>query len=264
MIANFIFLGVFFVVVGVILTTLLIAVYRMNRDIRELKVDAIRWKSEFHDLSAVERVCRHQFTGEFKQRTCELGFECGQCPTHAKLIAQHPPQSAGDTNIGGLEMPGDRLYHRGHTWVRPEADGLVSVGLDALGSRLAGAPDAVELPQPGERLRVNGPAWTMRRGGCSVRVLSPVDGVVAETGGSGQEFYLKLRAVTGAVETGHLLRGAEIAPWISRELERLQILLAPAGAGASLADGGVPVDDMPAAMPEADWDAIWGRMFLEP
>ena len=104
----------------------------------------------------------------------------------------------------------------------------------------------------------------MRRGGCSVRVLSPVDGVVVETGGEGQEFYLKLRAVKGAVETGHLLRGAEISPWISRELERLQMLLAPVGTGASLADGGVPVDDMPTAMPEADWDAIWGRMFLEP
>ncbi len=31
----------------------------------------------------------------------------------------------------------------------------------------------------------------------------------------------------------------------------------------SLADGGVPVDDLPAACPQANWDAVWGRMFMD-
>lgn len=32
----------------------------------------------------------------------------------------------------------------------------------------------------------------------------------------------------------------------------------------TLADGGVPVADIGAGYPEADWDAVCGEMFLEP
>jgi hypothetical protein len=50
-----------------------------------------------------------------------------------------------------------------------------------------------------------------------------------------------------------------------RELERLQLALTMEGASVpSLADGGVPVPDIAAAYPKADWDAVCGEMFLEP
>jgi hypothetical protein len=48
-----------------------------------------------------------------------------------------------------------------------------------------------------------------------------------------------------------------------RELERLQLALAPEGLGMSLADGGVPVEDLSQGYPEADWDTVLGDMFLE-
>ena len=48
-----------------------------------------------------------------------------------------------------------------------------------------------------------------------------------------------------------------------REMERLQLALAAKGAPA-LADGGVPVADIAAAYPDADWDAVCGEMFLHP
>jgi hypothetical protein len=259
-----IFLGIFFSVVTVISTTVIVALYRMSRDIKQLKTESIRWHAEFHDLSSADRVCRHQLTGEFKRRECELGFECGHCATHAKLIENRPVPEAMETEVAGLEFPADRMYHRGHTWVRQEEDGTVTVGLDELGARLFGKPDGVSMPAPGERLQVNGPGWTMRRGGGDVRVLSPVDGEVIETGGPKADFYLRLKPLADKVETTHLLRGAEVRPWVTRELDRLQMLLTPAVAGTTLADGGVPVEDMPKALPDADWDAVWGRMFLEP
>ncbi len=46
----------------------------------------------------------------------------------------------------------------------------------------------------------------------------------------------------------HLLRGAEIAPWVMREMERLQLTLAAEGAEPTLADGGVPVADIAASL----------------
>jgi hypothetical protein len=163
-----------------------------------------------------------------------------------------------------MEFPADRMYHRGHTWVRQEEDGTVTVGLDELGARLFGKPDSVLMPPSGEKLQINGPGWTMQRGGVDVRVLSPVEGEVVETGGPDANFFLKLKPVGAKVETAHLLRGGEVRLWVTRELDRLQMLLTPAAAGTTLADGGVPVDDMPKALPEADWDSVWGRMFLEP
>ncbi len=47
-------------------------------------------------------------------------------------------------------------------------------------------PDAVELPPPGTQLKANGTAFRVRKRGADVRVLSPVDGEVVETGGPGQ------------------------------------------------------------------------------
>ena len=61
----------------------------------------------------------------------------------------------------------------------------------------------------------------------------------------------------------HLLRGDEIRPWITRELERLQYAIAPSGAAPTLADGGELVGDLRKQSAGADWDAVLGEMFLE-
>jgi hypothetical protein len=140
------------------------------------------------------------------------------------------------------------------------------VGLDDLGQRLLGVPDAVDLPQPGAQLSVNGTAFRVHKRDANVRVLSPVDGEVVETATPGSDWYLRVKTPGhGEMDFRHLLRGAEVWPWLMREMERLQITLsAEVGAAATLADGGVPVKDIAAAYPEANWDAVCGEMFLEP
>lgn len=55
----------------------------------------------------------------------------------------------------------------------------------------------------------------------------------------------------------------EIRPWIMREIKQLQFSLAPEGLGISLADGGVPVEDLSQGYPEADWGMVLGEIFLE-
>jgi hypothetical protein len=175
--------------------------------------------------------------------------------------------AAGETEaeIFGMSFPLDRMYHRGHTWARREANGTVTVGLDDLGSRLLGTPDAVDLPGLGSRLHSNGTAFRIHRREADVRILSPVDGEVVETGGVDRGFFLRVKPLDGAIDMRHLLRDAEVKPWLMRELERLQLTLTMEGASMpSLADGGVPVADIAAAYPKTDWDAVCGEMFLEP
>ncbi len=263
---HLVFLGVFFTVILTVAWTLGLAWARARRDAREGRVTKIRWNSDFHDLPAADRVCRHELTGEFRERRCEKAFDCRECATHGTLVAAHPTPAAAEERPYGLPYPADRLYHRGHTWLREEADGTATIGLDELGRRLLGRPDEVQVPPPGARIEANGTAWTVRRRGVPIRILSPVDGEVVEAGVPGEDsFVLKVRPCGGEkFDTRHLLRGAEIAPWLGRELERLQMALSPAATGPALADGGVLMDDLPAQCPNANWDAVWGRLFLEP
>jgi glycine cleavage system H lipoate-binding protein len=265
-ITSYIFLGAFYTVVVVVATTVASAVLRTRRALGTAQTERIRWISDFHDLPARNRVCRHVLTGELPGRECPHAFDCRECLTHPKLLANRPLAEADEAEEGifGMSFPLDRFYHRGHTWARAESDGTVTVGLDDLGQRLLGTPDYIDLPQPGAQVRTNGTAFRVRRRNADVRVLSPVDGEVVATGGAGDGWYLKVKPASGVIDMRHLLRGSEIKPWLMRELERLQLTLAMEGAAPTLADGGVPVVDIAASYPEADWDAVCGEMFLEP
>ena len=163
-----------------------------------------------------------------------------------------------------MSFPLDRYYHRGHTWARPEANGTLTIGLDDLGRRLLGQPDAIELPGPGAHIEANGTAFRLRKREADVRVLSPVDGEVVETGGMDRPYLLRVKPSGEFFDLRHLLSGWEVRPWLLREMERLQLALTMEGAQPSLADGGVPVADIARSYPQADWDAVCGEMFLEP
>jgi hypothetical protein len=264
---HIIFLGAFYCVLTAIAVTVFAAARRTRRALLQHRVEEIGWHEDFHELPARDRVCRHVLTGEFQSRECPHAFDCRQCETHAKLIQRHPvaPPDQPEEDLFGMAFPLDRFYHRGHTWAHPEPDGTVTVGLDELGSRLLGTPDAVELPPPGTYVEANGTAFHVRKRDAHVRVLSPVDGEVMETGGADRGWYLKVRPMAmGEPAFRHLLRGAEIRPWLMREMERLQLALVSEGAAPTLADGGEPVADIAASYPKADWDAVCGEMFLEP
>ncbi|MBI3111570.1 MAG: hypothetical protein HYZ01_08365 [Ignavibacteriales bacterium] len=267
---HIIFLGVFYSVVILIAFTLVRALIRAIRDFKNHRVDHIMWQATFEDLPTPVRACRHELSGEVANRTCPNEFDCRECRTHELFLRKNPaspggttPRASGEEQLFGLSFPLDRYYDRGHTWVQPDKDGTVKVGLNDLGARLIGSVENVQLPVIGSRLEVHGTAWHVTRGGADTRILSPIEGTVVEVGGPGKGWYLKVRPEGMETAVRHLLRGAEIKPWLTRELERLQFALSADGVGMSLADGGVPVEDLPKSSPKTDWDAVWGEMFLE-
>jgi hypothetical protein len=258
-----VFFGALYSVLATVAGTLAVALWRAHRDAREGRAAAIAWHGAFEELPVSARACRHQLTGEAPGRACENGFDCRHCTEHRRLQALRQSQPVALAEHFGFDLPFDRLYHRGHTWVRPEVDGTVTVGLDGFARRLVGTPDRVELPAPGTRLEVNGPVGRVTSHGNDVRVLSPVDGTVVETRGKGADFTLSVD-IGGAADLGHLLSGDEARVWALREIERLQRALGPGEVGAALADGGELVDDVGAALPPDRYDALLGDMLLEP
>lgn len=263
---HILFVSIFCMVGLVILTTAIVAAYRSWRDARLNREPRIRWQSDFHDLSDRERRCRHMLSGETQSRLCPNAFECRDCVTHPKFVELAPAiDDSVPVETYGLAFPAENYYHRGHAWVRPEANGTLVVGLDDLGRRLIGPPDHVELPAPGTRLENNGIAWRGDRNGVSFRVLAPIEGEVVETGGPDKGWYLRLRPVANKpTDLRHLLHGQEVSGWLRDELDRLQMLLSPEATGPSLADGGVLMEDLSQAQPGANWDKVMGEMFLEP
>jgi hypothetical protein len=262
--AHVAFFGALYGVLATVGGSLALVAWRARRDARDGRAAAIAWHGDFGEMPAAARVCRHQLTGEAPDRACDNGFDCRRCAAHPHLEGLRRVAAAADpADHLGFALPLDRFYHRGHTWVRPEADGTFTVGLDDFARRLVGLPDSVELPPAGSRLEVNGPACRLTARGNDVRVLSPVDGTVVGTSGEGAAFTLRVDP-GGPQDIRHLLCGAEVSAWGLRELERLQRALGPSQLGAALADGGELVADVGATLPRDRYDALLGDMLLEP
>jgi hypothetical protein len=254
-----IFLSLFFLVVLTILSTFIRAVWRTASDFRTHRAADRSWRLNFAEMPEAERHCRHQFAGRVANRICPNAFDCRHCAQYTKFAAQ--PAKALASNVG-VSFSNNLLYHRGHTWVRPEVDGTFTVGLDEFAQHLIGRPDSVQMPAKGSEIESNGIAWRMIKNGHEIPVRAPMDGTVVAIGGEEESWYLKLRA-RGPVDLRHLLRGPEVSGWLTAELDRLQRQLATPGAPHCLADGGTLMPELMDALPAADWDAVLAATFLE-
>lgn len=264
---HLIFLGIFYSVLAVVLGTVSVATLRAMRGLTPVKAERARWHADFEDLPESRRHCRHELSGTVESRICPNGFDCGHCRDHARFAAceqEWLARQEGPDHVAGFAVPADRLYHRGHTWARPEGDGTWTIGLDDMGARLLANADALLMPKPGERIVANGTALRVKKGLSKVRVLSPLDGEVVEVGSAGSEWLLRVKTGPAGIEPAHLLTPAEARRWMLKEAERLQLGLAGGSVGPALADGGLPVDDLAAAIPPQKFDEVAGMMMLEP
>ncbi len=252
--AHVFFVSVFLTIVGVLAAIAIVSLTRSFRDVLDGRAEPIRWSLDFSELPESFRQCRHALTGEAPGRICPNAFDCRDCAKHPKF--RQAKAGEGSDILFGMRYPNHRFYHRGHTWVAPQPDGSLLVGLDAIGHQTVGEPDVVKMPALGSKLVNNGEGWRMWKDGLEVRVLSPVDGIVVQTGGPEDNWYLRVQPLTQPADLRHLLRGEEVRAWVGKEIERLQ--------GAVLADGGVLVNEFIREVPEGKREELLGRIFLEP
>jgi hypothetical protein len=260
---HIVFLSMFFAVVLTIVTTVLSAAWRTARDFRIHRAVDFCWKSDFAELPGSERICRHELAGRVMSRTCDNAFDCRHCAKYSQFAVL---PATGNVHSFGLDYSEDRYYHRGHTWVQPAGDGIVTVGLDELAGHLVGHPDSIRMPEVGDEIEINQTAWRMRKNGIEIRVRAPIEGAVVGIGGPKEGWYLKIRPrldLHDPATLRHLLRGPEVHGWLSRELERLQLQLRAPNTPPALADGGTLLPGVMDAVPEADWDTVLADTFLE-
>src|SRR5271166_3665702 len=257
------FLVLFFAVVLTIAATVASAALRTVRDFRGRRAIELCWKADFANLPEADRRCRHELAGRLISRTCDNQFDCRHCENYSHFAVL---PARGLTHDLVLEYPEDRLYHRGHTWLKAEQDGTVTIGLDALADHLIGDPDYVEVPAIGTEVDLNETAWRIKKNGNEILVRAPIEGTIVSADDFKEGWRLTIRPRLDLQEPAtlqHLLRGPEVHGWVSRELERLQLQLRPKGAEPSLADGGVLVRGLMDALPESDWNTVLADTFLE-
>lgn len=171
-----------------------------------------------------------------------------------------------------FQVPEGVMFHRGHGWARPEAAGVMTVGLDDFAQQLVGPLAAVDLPQPGASLKAGQRGWSLRVGGKSVDMLSPVSGKVLAVNADvaenaelanedpyGRGWLMKVE-VPREWRLKHLLSGTAARKWMAKVSEELTASMTP-GLGALAQDGGLPVHGIARGMDEEHWDEI-ARRFL--
>jgi glycine cleavage system H protein len=259
---HILFISLFFAVVLTIVMTVASAAWRTTRDFRTRKAIDFCWHSNFAELPEADRRCRHELAGRVMSRTCDNAFDCRHCAKYAQFAVL---PATGNVHSLGLNYSSDRYYHRGHTWLEKAEDGNVIIGLDELADHLIGTPDSANMPELGEEIELNQPAWRMTKSGNNIEVRAPIEGTVVGVGGPKQGWYLKIHPrldLREPVTLRHLLHGPEVHGWLSREMERLQIQLRAPNTPPALADGGVLLPDLMDAVPDADWDKVLADTFL--
>ena len=267
---HLIFMGAFYTVLVVVATTLLMPLWRSHRALGKRQVESIRWHSDFHDLPSADRVCRHVLTGEFQRRECPNAFDC-RAVRDARQAgrASHRRRARRSRSRTSSACPSrsTACITAATPGLRPEADGTVTVGLDDSGKRLIGSAGRGRPAAPGTRIA------SQRHGVPRTQARSRCPRPFAGGWRSGRDRRRRSRVGILTRQARAAARSIcviccaarEVKPWLMRELERLQLALTMEGASTpSLADGGVPVADIAASYPKADWDAVCGEMFLEP
>ena len=253
-----VFVGFFLAVAVVLAATVTIAAWKASSDARNGSASRHRWHEDFESLPTSRRRCRHGMTGGGSDRICERDFDCARCPHH---VAEDFDEITEIERVHGLEILPDRAYHRGHAWVRFDADGRARIGLDPLARRVIPADAPLSFPAAGDRLTEGDAAFVLADE--ALRVLTPVPGRVEGLETEDDAPVLVVVPDEGPETRPNLLRGREAAAWMENELRQLQERLLGPEAAAVWADGGAVSRDLPHVLPEADWSSVRQEFFLD-
>lgn len=194
--------------------------------------------------------------------------------TRRKILVVEAPRERAAGVVGGFALPDHLRYHNGHTWAVAESPQLVRVGADDLATKVAGQLTAVDLPERGKWIRQGQKIIALRRDGREIDLVSPIEGTVVSVNDKvlrdpdlarkdpyGDGWLIAVNAPDPGTNFRNLLTGNVARRWMEESAAKLRLLSAPALA-ATAHDGGVALDDLVGHLPEAEFRALAGELFL--
>ena len=190
----------------------------------------------------------------------------GEVPYAAKPIPTFP--------LGYFLTPG-------HVWLNLHPSGKLFMGLDELIQRTLGRVSQIRLKKEGEKIEKGEVLAVLSQGERDIRLLSPIDGTIEKTNvgleKSPQNFmtspykngWFYVLSPTDLAESLHQFVIADKAKaWWSKEMKRLRDFVRTripqeALAGATLLDGGPPLDEIVEHLDKAAFEEF-EALFLQP
>jgi len=180
-------------------------------------------------------------------------------------------------------VPKGYFLSRAHAWIEVLASGKTRIGIDDFVQKLVGAIDSVSLVPVGSTVRKGQTLVTLRQGGRSLTIPSPLSGTVKEINqslledaasvntdpyGSGWIAVIEPSALGSELPSAAISGGA--VTWLRSEIARFRDFIneyalrsdaEPRLAGATLLDGGVPVAGILGMTDNRTWERF-EREFL--
>lgn len=173
-----------------------------------------------------------------------------------------------------FRVPEGVMFHPGHAWVRADAPGMATIGMDDFAQQLVGPISSVSLPQLGTTLEQGSRGWRLQADGKSVDMLSPITGRVVALNDAivqnpaelnddpfGRGWLMKIEAPRLTANTKQLLRGRAARNLMESSWDELSAMLSPE-VGMVMHDGGMPVKGLARTVDEENWDAVARRFLL--
>lgn len=193
-------------------------------------------------------------------------------------LSLQPVQTA--MRVVPAQVPSGIFLDQSHQWMQLETTGGLKVGVDALASAILGRFDQVELPAIGTEFRRGEAIAKLRKQDRVLTLRALVDGRVEEVNGAltrepsmadsdpfgkGWIYRMTPRKLNSAVLATKRV-GEEASAWMRQEMARLRDFVAAipsayALPGATLQDGGCPVQGFADALNDEQWKKLESEFF---
>lgn len=155
-------------------------------------------------------------------------------------------------------IPSNTILSKGHTWLRQNNDGLISIGIDEFGLNALGTLSILNFPEKGKTIQRGDMLFEGAYGNRKVKFLSPVDGIVSSVnrdaiGKKISEPYktwgVQLVSNDFSKNQGKVFSGNDALNWMKNESSKLKSFINDRlpkveEAGATMYDGGLFTQDL--------------------
>ncbi len=169
--------------------------------------------------------------------------------------AFEPSSPQFDSSIfdrNSFPIPSNIFFSKGHTWLKRNNDGLISIGIDEFGMMAFGALSIFNCAPVGKELKRGEIIFEGAYGNKKVKFLSPINGIVKSVNGNiiGKKIYNPYETWGVQIDSDNFsdnkkmfLSGKEASNWIKKESIKLKDFIINHSlktdlAGATMFDGG--------------------------
>jgi len=209
----------------------------------------------------------------------DMGIQYIQKPKTVEALSAATSRiiHAADDLMSDFLLPLGYFFHPGHTWARVQESGEILIGSDDFANKVLGNIEGVALPEVGQQVKFNAPAFQLIQGGKRAAFMAPVSGTVVDVNAQlrdkpsllmdspyGSGWVMKVRPTSAADDLRALLIAEPAKQWLKNEIRGFRdFLMEVAGRkselGMTLADGGVPVSGVMEQFGESEWNSFQER-----